>query len=248
MISSESPSRIASLEPISSPNSSARAAATASISTGVSAGISSEPGTLEWHLCGRGQLRQSHFCFQSWRLLCRNLFWWTLHLVASILPLVSVLLQVRVGARQEIHPNFSLACGTSWSEVQQGWWLRTWFRWCQIPQIIIANSSGLPWLLRIHDSSSLSLWHLEFAVNSIPIETILSWVRSKTTAHVKEFRLHSSIGHTASLLLCVAASGLILWEWLHDRHATGSFWPCSELANPRCFSTDWSLHSVLPQA
>lgn len=132
--------------------------------------------------------------------------------------------------------NFSFACGTSWSKMQQGWWLQTWFRWCQIPQIIVANSSGLPWLLRIHDS------------NSIPIETILSWVRSKTTAHVKEFRLHSSIVHTASLLLCVSASGLILWEWLHDRHATGSFWPCSELANPRCFSTDWSLHSVLPQA
>lgn len=56
--------------------------------------------------------------------------------------------------------NFSFACDASWSEVQQGLWFWTWFRWCHIPYVIIANSSNLPWLFSIHDWSSL-----KFAMN-----------------------------------------------------------------------------------
>ena len=155
IINFESPSRTASVRPNSCPNSIACVAATASISTGRSAGEKLWVKDASMALVLSRPQCLYRFYSHPWKLLHQNLFWLNLHQDSGgfHFPFGFGAAWGMGGSTATNSANFSFACDVSWSEVQHGQRFWPWFRWCQIPQVIIIKSSWLPWFLSIHDSS-----------------------------------------------------------------------------------------------
>ena len=155
IISSESPSRTAPPIPISCPNSNARAVASASTSIGWYAGemlwtreaitelVWSRITTPIPHLFSFLKIAPSKFILK-WPALG-----------GFQISLVLVVLGGFGGSTARNSLSLSFTWVAIWSKAQQGLWRRTWFRWFHISHVVIAKSSGWPWLLRIHDSNSL---------------------------------------------------------------------------------------------
>ena len=162
IINSELPSRTASLMLISFPNSRARAAAIASISTGWSAWdiswASDAMMDLVWsRVTTPMPLLFSFLKIASSKFILKQLASGGFHFTLG-LGIVGGL----GGSIARNSANFSFTCDVSWSKVQQGLWVQTWFPWCHIPYVIIANRSELPWFFSIHDRSSLKFVMLVF--------------------------------------------------------------------------------------
>ena len=156
-ISFESPSRIASMRPISCPNSRARTAAIASISTGWSA----------WRILWVKDARIAPVCVQTTTPIL--LLFSSLKIVPSKFILTKLASSGfhlsfgftgagRVGgSTAKYSASFSFTCNVSWSDMQQALLFQTWLRWCQIPHVTVAKSSLFLWFVSTQDSSSLKL-------------------------------------------------------------------------------------------